>query len=142
MATGLMVEELSKVIAQATAPAFLLGAVAGFVSVLIGRLNRIADRTAALSAAEDSAGDGKYAADLTHLRRRAKLINRAIEYAVASGIFTTMLVIVAFVTAAVGWDQAYGAAVIFVLALGSFATSLIFLWREVRLSLHTLEQYL
>jgi hypothetical protein len=32
--------QISQVIAQATAPAFLLGAVAGLISVLIGRLER------------------------------------------------------------------------------------------------------
>jgi hypothetical protein len=33
--------QLSQVIAQVTAPAFLLGAVAAFISVLISRMNRI-----------------------------------------------------------------------------------------------------
>ena len=41
MSSGFLVEELPQIIAQATAPAFLLGAVAGFLSVLIGRSNRI-----------------------------------------------------------------------------------------------------
>jgi hypothetical protein len=39
---------LSQVITQVTAPSFLLGAVAAFVSVLIGRMNRLIDRTTAL----------------------------------------------------------------------------------------------
>ena len=34
---------------------------------------------------------------------------------------------------------ASGAALVFVLALGFFASSLIFLWREVRISVHALE---
>ena len=139
MSVNLMVEDLSQVISQATAPAFLLGAVAAFVSVLIGRLNRIADRSVALAAI---AGEDQSSAafhNLAGLRRRARLINKAIEYAVASGIFTTILVIVAFATAALGLNHAYGAALLFVLALGFFASSLIFLWREVRISVHALE---
>ena len=36
--------QLSQVISQSTAPAFLLGAVAGFVSILLGRMNAIVDR--------------------------------------------------------------------------------------------------
>jgi hypothetical protein len=44
------ITQLSQIIAQITAPAFLLGAVAAFVSVLIGRMNRIVDRTQALNA--------------------------------------------------------------------------------------------
>jgi hypothetical protein len=48
---GLLVDELSQVISQATGPAFLLGAVAAFVSELNTRLNRVADRRSALLAA-------------------------------------------------------------------------------------------
>jgi hypothetical protein len=45
--------QLSQVIAQVTAPAFLLGAVAAFISVLIARMNRIVDRSQALNAITD-----------------------------------------------------------------------------------------
>src|SRR5215831_14655778 len=37
--------QLSQVIAQVTAPSFLLGAVAAFISLLIARMNRIIDRS-------------------------------------------------------------------------------------------------
>ena len=36
-----------------TAPSFLLGAVAAFISVLIARMNRIIDRSQALNAISD-----------------------------------------------------------------------------------------
>jgi hypothetical protein len=39
------VSQLSHVISQAAAPAFLLGALAAFIAVLISRLNRVIDRT-------------------------------------------------------------------------------------------------
>jgi hypothetical protein len=49
-------DHLSQIISHATAPAFLLGAVAGFVSILIGRLNGIIDRVRNLNLiAEDEA---------------------------------------------------------------------------------------
>jgi len=140
---GLLVEHLSQVISQATAPAFLLGAVAAFVSVLIGRLNRIVDRNALLAAIEDSdPKKGELKADIPRLRRRARLMSRAIEYAVISGIFTTFLVIVAFGSAALGFSHAYGAAVLFVLALGFFSASLICLWLEVRVAIAGLDYFL
>jgi hypothetical protein len=41
------------VISQAAAPAFLLGALAAFIAVLINRLNRIVDRTAILNGIPD-----------------------------------------------------------------------------------------
>jgi hypothetical protein len=44
------VAQLSQIISQVTAPAFLLGAVASFTSVLIARMNRIIDRSQALHA--------------------------------------------------------------------------------------------
>jgi hypothetical protein len=41
------VSELSQVITQAIAPAFLLGALAAFISLLILRMNRVIDRSQA-----------------------------------------------------------------------------------------------
>ncbi len=69
-------------------------------------------------------------------------MNRAIEFAVISGIFTTLLVIVAFASAALGLNQAYGAAILFVLALSFFATALIYLWVEVRIAVSDLDYFL
>jgi len=48
--------QLSQVIVQVTAPSFLLGAVAAFISVLIARMNRIIDRSQALNAISDELG--------------------------------------------------------------------------------------
>jgi hypothetical protein len=143
MATsGILVEQLSQIISQATAPAFLLGAVAGFLSVLIGRSNRIVDRSNILTAIEDDDPvRARMKTDIPRLKRRARPINKAIEFAVVSGVFTTCLVVVAFASAFLGFSHAYGAAVLFVLALGFFSVSLIYLWREVRISLSDLEFY-
>jgi len=46
------IDHLSAAISHATAPAFMLGAVAGFLSILIARLERIADRNRALRRAQ------------------------------------------------------------------------------------------
>ncbi|BBO03382.1 hypothetical protein BwSH20_74280 [Bradyrhizobium ottawaense] len=43
------ISQLAHVISQAAAPAFLLGALAAFIALLINRLNRIVDRTAVLN---------------------------------------------------------------------------------------------
>jgi hypothetical protein len=47
------VSQLAHVISQAAAPAFLPGALAAFIAVLINRLNRIVDRTAILNGIPD-----------------------------------------------------------------------------------------
>jgi hypothetical protein len=132
----LLADQLSQVISHSTAPAFLLGAVAGFLSVVVGRLNRIVDRCTALTSIEKvNPTNATENPDLPRLRRRANLMNRAVEFAVAAGIFTTLLVIVAFASAFLGFAHAYGAAVLFVIALLFFAASLIALWLEVRIAL-------
>jgi hypothetical protein len=45
--------QLSLVISQAAAPAFLLGAVASFLSVLVSNMSRIIDRSRAIVAMPD-----------------------------------------------------------------------------------------
>jgi len=99
--------QLSQVISQVTAPAFLLGAVAAFVSVLISRMNRIIDRSQALNAIAD---DDKIKATLKspRLKTRAALLNKAILYSTISAIVTSVLVIVAFVSAYLNIAHEYG----------------------------------
>ena len=66
------VSQLSHVIAQSIAPAFLLAALAGFIGVLVTRLNRIIDRTIALNTIpDDDAVKSRLKADLPRLLRRA-----------------------------------------------------------------------
>ncbi|AWL95146.1 MULTISPECIES: DUF2721 domain-containing protein [Bradyrhizobium] len=131
------VEQLSQVIVQVTAPSFVLGAVAGFVSLLIARMNRVSDRIQALNAVLD--GDGarlRLNKDLPQLRRRAELLNRAILFSGTSAILTCLLVIVAFISAYYQLRHEYGVAVLFVIALGFFTLALINLVREIRVSVH------
>jgi hypothetical protein len=94
------VSELSQVISQAITPAFLLGALAVFISLLILRMNRVVDRVQNLNAiAESDPVRARLKADLPRLKQRSMLLNKAIFYATTSAIFATLLVIVAFVSA-------------------------------------------
>jgi hypothetical protein len=143
VANDILVDQLSLVISHSTAPAFLLGAVAAFVSVLISRLNRIVDRCNVLTTIKDEDAErGRLKSDIPRLKRRAKLMNRAIEFAVVSGIFTTLLVLVAFGSAFIQFRHEYGAAVLFIFALSFFTGSLINLWLEVRIALNELDYYI
>jgi hypothetical protein len=66
---------LSQVITQVTAPSFLLGAVAAFVSVL---MNRVVDRLQVLNAiSDDDSSKAHLRTDVPQLRRRAELLNKA-----------------------------------------------------------------
>ena len=134
--------QLSQVISQVTAPAFLLGAVAAFVSVLIGRLNRIVDRLQALNAIkDDDTSRAQQKAEAPHLERRAVLLNKAIVFSTISAIVTSLLVIVAFICAFLQLRHEYGVAILFVVALGFFTLSLVDLVREARISLHDIGHY-
>jgi hypothetical protein len=130
------VSQLSQVISQAAAPAFLLGALAAFIAVLISRLNRVIDRTIVLNAIADNDGTkSRLKADIPRLLRRAAMINRAIFWAVVGSITITLMVIVAFVSAFFGIQHERGVALLFVISLGAFVVSLIDFAREVRIAL-------
>ena len=134
--------QLSQVIAQATAPAFLLGAVSGFVSVLMGRMNGVIDRIRIVNAiSPDDAARAGLKADLPRLIRRAALLNRAIYLAVGSAICTTVLLLIAFVIAFLGFRHEVGAGLMFVMALALLGASLMALAREVRIALNEYEHH-
>lgn len=129
------ITQLATVISQATAPAFLLGALAAFIAILISRLNRIIDRGVS---SEANVNDLK---DKLRLKARAELISRAIMWAVASSIATALLLIVAFGIAFFNLPHEYGVGLLFVVALGAFTLSLINLAREVQLAVMDFEHF-
>jgi hypothetical protein len=136
------VSQLSHVISQAAAPAFLLGALAAFIAVLISRLNRVIDRTIVLNGiSDDDTVRYRLKADLPRLMRRAVMLNRAIFWAVVASILVTLLVIVAFVTAFFQLQHERGVAVFFMISLGAFTMSLVDFAREVRIALSEFDHY-
>lgn len=136
----LTLDQLSLVISQAAAPAFILGAVASFLSVLVSHMNRIIDRSRAINAIPDADPlKAQLAGTLPVLRLRATLVNRAIYWAVASGIATCLLMIAAFGSAYFGIRHEPGAAILFTLSLGLFTFSLISFGREVKVAMKNSE---
>jgi hypothetical protein len=136
------VSQLSQVISQAAAPAFLLGALAAFIAVLISRLNRIVDRTMILNGIpDDDTVRNRLKADLPRLMRRAAMMNRAIFWAVIASIAVTILVIVAFLTAFFQLQHERGVAIFFMISLGAFTVSLVDFAREVRIALSEFDHH-
>lgn len=132
--------QLSQVISQAAAPAFLLGAVASFLAVLMTRMSRIVDRSRLLSSiADNHVAKAHLKADIPRLKRRARLVSRAIFSVVASGIFTTLLLIMAFVNAFFQIAHEQGVGILFIVALGFFAFALVSMALEARIALHDLD---
>jgi Protein of unknown function (DUF2721) len=137
------ITQLSQVIGQVTAPSFLLGAVAAFISVLVSRMNRIIDRSQALNAiGDDDSSKAHLKSDIPRLKRRAALLNSAILFSAASAIVTSSLVIVAFVCAFYNLPHEYAVAVLFIVALGFFTVSLVYLAREARIALNEFDHYM
>jgi hypothetical protein len=136
------VTQLSQVITQAIAPAFLLGALAAFISVLTLRMNRVVDRSQILNAIDDAdKARAPLKADLPRMRQRAVLLNNATLFATLSAIFATLLVMVAFVAAFFDIQHERGIAVLFVITLGFFAAALINFARETRTALHEFDYH-
>ena len=69
------------------------------------------------------------------------LLNKAILFSTFAAITTSVLVIVAFVSAYFNIAHEYGAGVLFVLALTFFTASLVNLARETRIALHDIDHY-
>jgi hypothetical protein len=136
------ISQLSHVISQAAAPAFLLGALAAFIAVLISRLNRIVDRTIVLNGIpDDDTVRCRLKADLPRLMRRAVMLNRAIFWAVIGSISVTLLVVVAFASALLQIQHERGVAILFMVALGAFTVSLVDFAREVRIALSEFDHF-
>ena len=124
------IDHLSEAISHATAPAFMLGAVAAFLSILIARLERIADKNKALRSADTNLDPSDELA--AAFARRMELLSRAIYLAVLSALATAALLILAFLAGLLGIGHGQVVATMFVLALLLLMASLTQLAREIR----------
>ncbi|WP_342728695.1 DUF2721 domain-containing protein [Bradyrhizobium sp. B097] len=136
------IEQLSRIIGSVAAPAFLLGAVAAFISVLISRMNRVIDRSQFLHGIIDDETKAYLKEDIPRLKRRAALLNQAVFYSTVCAIITSALIIVAFVSAMLHLAHEYGVAILFIAALIFFVLSLINLARETRIALHDSDHHI
>ncbi|UVO40381.1 DUF2721 domain-containing protein [Bradyrhizobium arachidis] len=131
------IDQLGRIITSVAAPAFLLGAVAAFISVLISRINRVIDRSQFIHGIPaDDARRAYLKADLPRLRRRAALLNRSLLCAIIAAILTALIIIVAFVSALLQLAHEFGVAILFMAAMLMFCGSLVDLARETRIALH------
>lgn len=131
------IDQLGRIIANVAAPAFLLGAVAAFISVLVSRINRIIDRSQFIHGIPEADASRSYLkADLPRLRQRAALLNRSLRCSIVAAILTALIIIVAFVSALLHLAHEYGVAILFMLAMLMFCASLVDLARETKIALH------
>src|SRR5512135_1857930 len=131
------IEQLSRIIGNVAAPAFLLGAVASFISVLISRINPVIDPAQFLHGiTDDDVSKAYLKADIPRLRHRATLLNRSLFCSILAAFLTALIIVVAFISAMFHVAHEYGVALLFIAALLTFCVSLFDLAREARLALH------
>jgi ABC-type spermidine/putrescine transport system permease subunit I len=133
--TSINVDQLSTMISHAVAPAFLLGAIAALVSILINRMAGVSDRIRNLNQIAD--GDTArmwLKADIARLKRREILLNQALQLAVVAGIAITILLLFGFVVAFLGYRHEPGAGALFIVALCLLAGSLFRFLQDARIS--------
>jgi hypothetical protein len=107
------IDRLTQIFSNAIAPAFFLGAVAAFVSLMMSRLAAVAAQIKATGADQDGAAVGSSAA-LGTLKRRARLLSDGIILSLGGGICATLLLAILFASQFFGLRHVYGAAVLFI----------------------------
>jgi hypothetical protein len=101
-------------------------------------MSRVIERSQFLNSINDEARL-HLKADIPRLKQRAALLNRATFYSIMCAIVTSLLIIVAFVSALLHLTHEYGVAIPFIIALGFFLLSVIDFARETRMALHDLD---
>jgi hypothetical protein len=134
--------QISNVMSEATGPAFVLGAVAAFTSVLLGRVTMVLDRIRSLNEiAENDPVRAHLRSDIPRLHRRIKLLSSATHLALLSGMCTAFLLMLGFATAFFGLQHEYGAGIIFGVAVGLLGASLYRFAQEVRMGLSEADHF-
>ena len=133
------IDHISLAITHATAPAFMLGAVAGFISILNNRLDRIVERCRALRAGASSADDDAAKTVGAALTRRAVLLGNAIYFSVLSALATSVMLVAAFGAALLGIGHGVIVAIMFVAALALLGAALVNLALELRTHMATID---
>ncbi len=125
-------EHFSGVVSHVVAPAFLLGAVASFISIQISRMDKVIDRVRNIN----SNITHSLNEDLPRLRRRLKLLHQSLILSVSSGITAGLLIISAFVAVLFSFQHVWLFSALFMTSLLLLCGSLIVFAWEVRIGLN------
>ena len=140
----LHITDISKVVQQVLAPAFLMAGIGSFLTMMTQRLARIIDRAREQPAwidgndgadgIADTDGTGE-SAGLTALRDmlaiRARLIQRAILCCTAAAIIICGLIGVMFIDALLDYSLERLIAIVFAIAMSTVMAGLLYFLREV-----------
>jgi hypothetical protein len=133
--------QLQAMFAQAAAPAFLLGGIAAFISILMSRTTVLMAQIRSLNEIPDSDSErASLKGEIPHLKRRAFLLHRAAYLALLAGIATALLLVVMALFTFIGLQHIYGGGLLFGIAVILFILSLFNFAMEVRIALRELDQ--
>jgi hypothetical protein len=126
------IEHFSDVVSHVVAPAFLLGAVASFISIQIARMDKVVDRIRSIHGmAQTSLSE-----DLPRLRMRLRLLHQSLIFSISSGIAAGVLIVSAFVAVLLSFQHIWLFSSLFVLSLILLCYSLVIFAWEVRIGLN------
>ena len=130
------IDQFSQIINQVVGPAFLLGAVASFIAILIDRMTGVVERIRFINDLPDE-GHAKshLKADQPRLKRRLRLLQRSLLLSIGSGAVGALLIIIAFGAAVLHLSHVWGTALLFSISMLLLCASLIVLAFEVKIGL-------
>ena|SRR5688572_2272982 len=132
---------IAHIIQLAVAPVFLLSGVGIFLTVLTNRLARLVDRARKIEDAAKSANAvelPQHKENLRMLGRRARMMNRAITMSTVCALLVSVMVATLFFSGFLDRDLSTAIAVMFILAMLSLISALLFFLREVFLAISSL----
>jgi hypothetical protein len=134
------IDRLTRIFSNAIAPAFFLGAVAAFVSLMMSRLAAVNEAIKANRALPDQDGVAVGSSlALGMLTRRARLLSDGIIMSLGAGMCATLLLALLFSSQFFGLHHAYGAAVLFIVATLLLGAALFRFAQEARHARRELE---
>ncbi len=131
--------EIAPVLQLALGPVILISGIGLLLLSMTNRLGRLIDRSRLLSEARRKAAPDdleRVEAQIQVLTTRARVMRRAIVYAVVSELFAAILVITLFLAAVLRWEAVIVVPVLFACCMLSLIASLVAFLRDVN---HALE---
>jgi hypothetical protein len=135
------IQRLSAIFGMATAPAFFLGAIAAFVSLMLSRMSATIDRIRAINSISDIETEKlKLRTDVGRLVRRVNYLHDGIRMALCAGISATALLGIIFVSEFFGFKYAYGAGILFATSTVLLGFALLRFAQEIWIGLSDYDQ--
>jgi len=137
-----LIPSLSQLIEFSVAPVFLLTGIAGFLSVMSGRLGRISDRVRIAERQIQTLADPQLVErskqEIIVLWSRVRAANWAIGFCVASGLMICLVIGLLFAGSLLVIDLKMPIIALFVLAMLLLICALVLFLVEVRLATHSI----